>query len=136
MYGMGAITNNLLLVASLLSSQLGKAFSNFDTSSFTFENLSYTKRGNGVLKAVVEYKPVGAGFSKSESGDITVRRVSADITKVNFKYKSLPNLPIPLKKKGGFLDFLYLDDDLRVTKGNRGGVFVHVRKETVDSWGL
>ena len=118
------------------SEKIGRAFSNFDTSSFTFDNLSYTKRGNGVLKATVEYQPTGEGFSKSESGEITVRRIKADITDVSFKYKSLPTLPIPLKKKGGYLDFLYLDDDLRITKGNRGGVFVHVRKEMIDSWGL
>ena len=101
------------------SEKVGRAFSNFDTSSFSFDNLSYTKRGNGILKAVVEYMPTHEGFSKSEKGDIVVRRITADITKVSFKYKSLPTLPIPLKKKGGFLDFLYLDDELRITKGNR-----------------
>jgi PAP_fibrillin len=26
---------------------------------------------------------------------------------------------------------LYLDDDLRVSKGNRGGVFVHVRPSSL-----
>ena len=35
--------------------KLGKAMSNFCTTSMTFDNLSYTKRGNGELKAVVSY---------------------------------------------------------------------------------
>eukprot|EP01023_Acetabularia_acetabulum_P042093 TRINITY_DN4131_c1_g1_i3.p1 TRINITY_DN4131_c1_g1~~TRINITY_DN4131_c1_g1_i3.p1 ORF type:complete len:170 (+),score=31.21 TRINITY_DN4131_c1_g1_i3:142-651(+) len=29
----------------------------------------------------------------------------------------------------GFLDILYLDDDIRVSKGSRGSLFVHVREE-------
>ena len=42
-----------------------------------------------------------------------MRRVKADIDKVTFKYKNLPTIRLPLKKKGGFLDFLYLDDEGR-----------------------
>ena len=42
----------------------------------------------------------------------------------------LPLLRIPLPLKGlGWLDVTYLDDKLRVTRGNRGGLFVHVRPE-------
>ena len=42
----------------------------------------------------------------------------------------LPILRIPLPLKGlGWLDVTYLDDKLRVTRGNRGGLFVHVRPE-------
>ena len=36
-------------------------------------------------------------------------------------------MQLPLKKKGGYLDVLYLDDDIRITRGNRGGLFVHFR---------
>jgi hypothetical protein len=34
-----------------------------------------------------------------------------------------------MKKKGGYLDFLYLDDDMRVTRGNNGGLFIHLKPE-------
>jgi PAP_fibrillin len=40
-------------------------------------------------------------------------------------------LPLPFKGRKGWLDMLYLDDDLRVSKGNRGGVFVHVRPSSL-----
>ena len=45
----------------------------------------------------------------------------------SFKYRSLPRLPLPIRAKGGYLDFVYLDEDLRITRGNRGGLFIHVR---------
>ena len=129
-------------------------------------------------------QPTHEGFEKSKAGDIVVRRVKADIDKVTFKYKNLPTIRLPLKKKGGFLDFLYLDDKgrwflfpdpepsrlslqrfritsllnnsansafapltlvplvlvvcllslVRITRGNRGGVFVHARQSIVDEW--
>ena len=42
----------------------------------------------------------------------------------------LPKIRIPLPLKGlGWLDVTYVDDKLRVTRGNRGGLFVHVRPE-------
>ena len=35
-------------------------------------------------------------------------------------------------EQGGWLDFVYLDDYVRVTKGNKGGTFVHVREEVLE----
>ena len=35
-------------------------------------------------------------------------------------------VPLPLKGKG-WLDVTYLSDEMRITRGNRGGVFVHLR---------
>jgi hypothetical protein len=59
-----------------------------------------------------------------------LRRITCDITGATFKYRKLPTLSLPfLKKKGGYLDFLYLDDDIRITKGNRGGLFIHLKPE-------
>lgn len=104
-----------------------KAASNFHVKAMEFENLSYTPRGNGLLKAIVKYNPVAKNFEKGSDGKIVLRRVSCDITDVSFKYWKFPTLPLPLKKSGGYLDFLYLDNDIRVTRGNRGGLFVHFR---------
>jgi len=104
-----------------------RAFSNFHVKEMEFDNLSFTPRKNGLLKAVVKYNPVAKNFEKGSDGKIILRRISCDITDVTFKYWKLPTLPIPLKTNQGYLDFLYLDDDIRVTRGNRGGLFVHFR---------
>ena len=74
------------------SEKVKKTFSNFDSSSFKFENLGYTPRSNGVLSATVAYKPTHEGFSKSSKGEIIVRRVMADIVGASFKYKKLPKV--------------------------------------------
>lgn len=109
-----------------------KAFANFDVDSMTFLNLAYTPHQRGQLKALVEYNPVADNFDTTSDGKIVLRRISCDITDVNFKYWKLPKVTLPLKKSGGYLDFLYLDEDIRVTVGNRGGLFVHFRPEFLD----
>jgi hypothetical protein len=38
-------------------------------------------------------------------------------------------IPIPISRDGaGYVDWLYVDDRLRISKGNRGSTFVHVRE--------
>jgi len=103
------------------------SLSNFHVPMMEFENLLYTPRSNGCLKATVKYNPLAENFEKDVDGKIILRRISCDITDVNFKYWKLPTIPVPLKRSGGHLDFLYLDDDIRVTRGNRGGLFFHFR---------
>lgn len=42
-------------------------------------------------------------------------------------------LKVPLGVKGtGFVDWLYLDAGLRVTRGSKGSLFVHVRDDEAD----
>jgi len=103
-----------------------KAFSNFDAKTLTFENMNYVL-GKGVLKAGLKYVPVPESFSKSIDGKIVLRRIACDIVQASFKFWKFPTLPLPLKRKGGYLDFLYLDNDIRITRGNNGGLFVHFR---------
>mmetsp|Transcript_19594 Transcript_19594/g.24715 ORF Transcript_19594/g.24715 Transcript_19594/m.24715 type:complete len:257 (-) Transcript_19594:322-1092(-) len=108
------------------------SLSNFKVKAMEFENIVTTPRGNGCLKAVVKYNPIAKGFDKKD-GKIVLRRISCDIESATFKYWKFPTLSLPfLKKKGGYLDFLYLDDDIRITKGNRGGLFVHFRPEFLE----
>jgi len=80
-----------------------------------------------------KYTPVGKGFTISHDGSIVVRRIMCDIVNAGFKYRSLPRLPLPIRASGGYLDFLYLDDDIRITRGNRGGLFIHVRPNILES---
>ena len=44
-----------------------------------------------------------------------------------FGWKPL-RIPLPLKGEG-WLDVTYQSDDMRITRGNRGGVFVHMRPD-------
>eukprot|EP00519_Triparma_laevis_P009899 CAMPEP_0182509260 /NCGR_PEP_ID=MMETSP1321-20130603/26542_1 /TAXON_ID=91990 /ORGANISM="Bolidomonas sp., Strain RCC1657" /LENGTH=254 /DNA_ID=CAMNT_0024715503 /DNA_START=58 /DNA_END=822 /DNA_ORIENTATION=+ len=118
------------------SEKVKRTFSNFDVSDFSFLNIGYTPRSNGSLKAKVRFKPIGSGFSKSAAGDIVIRRISCDIVGASFKYRRLPTLPLPLRVKGGYLDFVYLDEDMRITRGNRGGLFVHVKPEVLEKMGV
>ena len=40
----------------------------------------------------------------------------------------LHRIPLPVRGSGeGYVDWLYLDDDLRITRGSAGSLFVHVR---------
>ena len=42
-------------------------------------------------------------------------------------------LSLPIKTDGrGFVDWLYLDEDFRITRGNKGSVFVHTREEEAE----
>ena len=79
-----------------------------------------------------QYTPVAKGFDKKD-GKIVLRRIACDITKATFKYWKFPTISLPFltRKKGGYLDFLYLDEDMRITKGNNGGLFVHFRPEFI-----
>jgi len=110
-------------------SQVKKAYANFNVGEQIFENESYTPHGRGTLQATVEYNPTNEAYEIGADGSIVLRRISCDITSASFKYWKLPKLPLPLKKKGGYLDVLYLDDDMRITRGNRGGLFVHFRPD-------
>jgi hypothetical protein len=68
----------------------------------------------------------------SANGKIVLRRIMCDIIDASIKFWKLPTIKIPLRKKGGYLDFLYMDEHIRVTRGNRGGLFVHFRPEFLE----
>ena len=120
---------------SLVGNRIEKAgttMANFVGDLAEIQVSALTPRENGIIRAVLSYQPVGDNFSidKSTNGNkkIVLRRIACDNVKATLKYKRLPTVPIPFfKRKGGWLDFIYLDDDVRVTKGNRGGQFVHFR---------
>jgi len=116
------------------SKNYASSFSNFSVKDMEFLNVSPTPRGNGKLQASVKYTPVAQNFDKSADGKIVLRRIACDITDASFKYWKLPKISFPfLKRTGGYLDFLYLDNDIRITRGNRGGLFVHFRPEFLEA---
>jgi len=95
-----------------------------------------TPRGNGMIEGLLAFEPSSENYSVSSEGNngkIVLRRIAVDNVKATFKYKFLPKLFVPgFRKKGGYLDFIYLDEDVRVTKGSLGGTFVHMRKEYLE----
>jgi len=58
-------------------------------------------------------------------------RVSCDISDSALRLFGYLKVPLRQKKDGGWLDFLYLDEDLRITRGDSGGLFMHVRPDKV-----
>ena len=43
---------------------------------------------------------------------------------------TLCRVPLPIKQtETGFVDWLYLDGNLRITRGNKGSLFVHTREK-------
>lgn len=101
----------------------------FDISKLEFTGDVRLLKGLGNVSSTVKYRPVADNFDRSFNS-IVLRRIACDITKAGIKVGRLPRLSLFfLRKKGGYLDFVYLDKDIRVTKGNRGGLFVHVRPE-------
>jgi hypothetical protein len=109
----------------------GNTQSNFDVRRGKFDTVVSLLRGWIKLVATVKYMPLAENFDVIKRGTIVLRRIACDIVGGYLKVWKLPGLPLPLRVKGGYLDFLYLDKDLRVTRGNRGGLFVHVRPETL-----
>jgi len=103
----------------------------YSTSDFDVDKLEFSGTvpvlKYGRLSSRVKYRPTGENFDKI-GDNIVLRRVAVQIQSVSWKFWKLPKLSFPLRAKG-YLDFLYLDKDLRVTRGNRGGLFVHMRPD-------
>jgi hypothetical protein len=66
----------------------------------------------------------------------TCEAISDTRTDVNINgagFRVAGPLKVPLGIKGtGYVDWLYLDDSLRVTRGSKGSLFVHVRDDDAD----
>lgn len=116
----------LVLRKDTAASPKGTSTSDFDTSKLEFYNTFDFAKGK--LSSTVAYRPSADNFDIVGSDkSVVLRRILCDITNVAFKKGPL-RVSFPfLKKKGGFLDVLYLDKDVRVTRGNRGGLAVHSR---------
>lgn len=124
----GKKSNKVQKVLSRTEKGGTNAYSNFMVQKMVFEDINYTPRKNGMLKATVKYNPIAANFDKGIDGSIILRRVTCDIIDAFFKYKRVPKISLPFfKRSGGYMDFLYLDENIRITRGNRGSLFIHFR---------
>ena len=110
----------------------GKTDNVFDTKSRSFYTSIRFLRDKAMVDSTVEYTPVEEGASIANEVKVP-RRIMCDITDAGVKFFRLPRIRLRfLQRKGGYLDFLYLDEDIRVTRGNRGGLFFHGRPAFVD----
>ena len=96
-----------------------------DKGRKVFRNVARLSKKRVAVIADVAYE-VSEGISNRLLSDIVAASIQIQVG----KRFGLPLIRIPLPLKGlGWLDVTYLDDKLRVTRGNRGGLFVHVRPE-------
>ena len=93
-----------------------------------FRNVVHLTRQRARVIADVEYTPPTADAEPPNRLGSTICKASLEIAlgkRLNWK-----PLKIPLPLKGvGHLDILYLSKEMRITRGSRGGVFVHLRPE-------
>jgi hypothetical protein len=112
--------------------KIGSSTADFNVAALEFYGKTKLLK-YGLLSSTVSYRPTADNFETGSSNkkSIILRRIACDIIGASWKFGRLPRLPIPLRSKGGYLDFIYLDGDIRVTRGNRGGLFVHGRPSFV-----
>jgi hypothetical protein len=111
----------------------GKQVADFDVSQMKFHGVATVLKW-GKLFSTVSYRPVRDNFSVTANDKrIVIRRIACDIVGAAWKFWRFPTISLPLRRTGGFLDFVYLDRDIRVTVGNRGGLFVHARPQIAQS---
>ena len=96
-----------------------------DKGRKVFRNVARLSKKRVAVIADVAYE-VSEGIPNRLLSDIVAASIQIQVG----KRFGIPTLRVPLPLKGlGWLDVTYLDDKLRVTRGNRGGLFVHVRPE-------
>jgi hypothetical protein len=84
-----------------------------DIEGTTLENR--VNLGIASVRAPAHCKPI-----KNTRTQVIIDRLFAEIWGLQ--------IPIPLSRDGvGYVDWLYVDERVRITKGNRGSTFVHVR---------
>jgi len=111
-------------------------FSNFmtdDKGTHVFRNIVQMTKRRMKLVADVEYTaPDPQGTTPQNRLGSIISAAYLEVTLgERFGWKPF-RLPLPLRGKG-WLDILYLSDDMRITRGNRGGVFVHIRPSLLET---
>ena len=69
----------------------------------------------------------GLADSKAEGLD----RTRVDINEVFIELGPF-RFDLPVRGENGFIDWLYLDEDIRITRGSKGSIFVHRRDQSVE----
>lgn len=102
---------------------VGGSFQTYNIASKQFYNTAELLGGRVTLSAAARFRPAPGAAA----------RIDVDIESAALQIKGLPRIPLPLKVSGGWLEFLYVDQDMQVARGNAGGVFVLVRPRLLES---
>ena len=106
-------------------------FSNFVTDAAgreVFRNIVALSKARARVVADVAWREPVAATPRRLGSTIVAAHAELSLGR-RFGWRPL-RAPLPLKGEG-WLDVTYLSDEMRVTRGNRGGLFVHVRPELV-----
>ncbi|CAM9921952.1 unnamed protein product [Sphacelaria rigidula] len=93
-----------------------RGFQNFDVKRKRFLNLVRLWGGKVKVSADLSYNV------KPSNPD----RLEATIERARVNFGPIP-VRLPFKGRVGYLDFKYQDEDIRITRGDRGGLFLHMR---------
>lgn len=82
------------------------------------------------LANVVDLLPGVRVVAVADAAPASATRTSVDITAVEVRFLGLTVATLPRRGGAapGFVDWLFLDESVRVTRGNKGSLFVHVRE--------
>jgi hypothetical protein len=129
---------------------VGGSFQTYNIASKQFYNTAELLGGRVTLSAAARFRPAPGAAARIdvdiESAALQIkctppearvqhhaqrpRGLNADTLCL---YRGLPRIPLPLKVSGGWLEFLYVDQDMQVARGNAGGVFILVRPRLLES---
>lgn len=93
-----------------------------------FRNIVQATKQRVRVVADVEYTPPPPASKTPGRLGSVISRATLELS-IGRRFGWSPiKLPLPLKGVG-WLDVTYLSDKMRITRGNRGGVFVHLRPQ-------
>lgn len=115
--------------------------SNFDraTSLITGRSRFWNNWGTATFELRYKTNPSQL-FSTRRGSSVVLRRISCTIVQHQMKLLcgGVVSIRIPFKwsrkqRRGyiGFLDFIYMDEDIRVTTNEQGDLFIHARPESI-----
>jgi hypothetical protein len=108
------------------------SFSNFDRARSLITGNSRFWKNLGTVNFELRYKTNPSKFS-TRGSSVVFRRISCDV--VENKVKLLGSrIPFKSRKSRGyssFLDFVYLDEEIRMTVNEQGDLFVHARPDAI-----
>jgi hypothetical protein len=97
------------------------------------QNWQIISPDGSVLQNRVDLLPGVKIIAEASAKPASPTRTTVVISRVIFSLGPLLKFTLPVETDSdGFIDWLYLDSKLRITKGNKGSIFVHIRDRSVE----
>ena len=97
------------------------------------QNWQIISPDGSVLQNRVDLLPGVQIIAEASAKPASSTRTTVIISRVIFALGPLLKFTLPVETDSdGFIDWLYLDSKLRITKGNKGSIFVHIRDRSVE----